>query len=72
MNLERMRAELPDEDLDKARDAVAENSALEVLLVLAHIYFRRVGSPEMPELVPDEDVFDRWIDLSFKHHGNHT
>ncbi len=72
MNLERGRAELPDEDLDKARDAVAKNSALEIPLVLAYFYFRRLESPEMPELVPDEDGSDRWIDLSLKHHGNHT
>ncbi len=71
-NLERMRAPLSDDDLEAGREAVAKNAQLEALLILAHIYGRRMGSDAMPSLEPDEEEAERWIEISFDHHGPHS
>ena len=44
VHLEELRAEFSEAELDAAREAVAEHATFEVLLILAHIYYRRMGA----------------------------
>ena len=63
VHLEELRAEFSEAELDAAREAVAEHATFEVLLILAHIYYRRMGRAQMPSLQPDEEESDRWIEV---------
>lgn len=72
VHLEELRAEFSEAELDAAREAVAEHATFEVLLILAHIYYRRMGRAQMPSLQPDEEESDRWIEVSEQYYGIHS